>query len=100
MSTPHAMVTNLSGATAIVSVSTSKTASMIQDSVPPGLVEVIQRTQEVMTTADIVGVCSFVVLFLSFVWNVYSTRKKNQIEERNYMLEREKFELMKDQGLT
>lgn len=83
-----ATVTNVSGATAIVSASTSKVVSM-------GSPETIDMMREVMTTADIIGVCSFVVLALSFLWNVYSTRRKNKIELMNYELEREKFELMK-----
>lgn len=85
-------VTNVSGATALVSASTSKTASIIQDSAQANAPEVIQTAQDLMTTSDLIAVISVIVLVLSFLWNVYSTRRRNNISMMNYKLEREKFE--------
>lgn len=98
MSTPNTItsaVTNLSGATALASAASSKTVSVIQENVIMSDA-VFNRAQEVMTMTDKIAIGSFTVLVLSFAWNLYSTRRRNNIAERNYQLEREKFDLMKE----
>lgn len=32
-----------------------------------------------MFNAELIGLCSFVVMLLSFVWNVYSTKKRDKL---------------------
>lgn len=88
-------VTTVSGTAAIVSASTSKTANYIKDVAPLDAVDVVQRTQGIVDVADVIGLCSFVVLLASFVWKVYADRKLAAIEQANSDLEREKFEYVK-----
>lgn len=88
-------VTTVSGTAAIVSASTSKTAGYIQGVSPTDAVDVVQTTQSIVDVADVIGLCSFGVLLCSFVWNVYSGRKRTAIEQANVDLEREKFEYLK-----
>lgn len=97
MNTSNALtsvVTNVSGAIALGSAASSKTISIIQEHVPLNEA-VFNRTQDVMSTTDIIAIGSFIILMLSFGWNLWSTRRRNNIADKNYQLEREKFELLK-----
>lgn len=75
-----AATTQVSGAVTIVSASSSKTASTIAGAVPDAPTEVIVRASEVATQAETIGICSFVVMLLSFAWNVYSTSKRDKLD--------------------
>lgn len=50
-----------------------------------------------MFNAELIGLCSFVVMLLSFVWNVYSTKKRDKLNaemrEREIQLEERKVKL-------
>lgn len=70
-----AATTQVSGAVAIASASSSKTASLIAESSP----EAAGATAGVIFNAELIGLCSFVVMLLSFVWNVYSTKKRDKL---------------------
>lgn len=88
-----AATTQVSGAVAIASASSSKTASLIAESSP----EAVGATASVMFNAELIGLCSFVVMLLSFVWNVYSTKKRDKLNaemrEREIQLEERKVKL-------
>ena len=31
-------------------------------------------------SADLIGICSFIVMLLSFAWNVYSTHRRDKLD--------------------
>lgn len=90
-------VINVSGTTSIASIASAKTAEMVVAGAPATSTQVIEAANTVMTNADTLALCSFAVLLFSTMWNVYSTRRRNNILERNHQLDREKhqFELDK-----
>ncbi len=96
----NAATTQVSGAVTIVSASSSKTASTIVGSsaaIPP---EVIEKASNVIITAETIGLCSFVVMFLSFAWNVYSTNRRFRLDrdmkERELRLRELEYDGMND----
>ncbi|CAH9011950.1 hypothetical protein VP168E361_P0026 [Vibrio phage 168E36-1] len=50
-----------------------------------------------MFNAEVIGLCSFIVMLLSFVWNVYSTKKRDKLNAdmrmKEYELEERKLRL-------
>lgn len=86
-------VTSASGTVAIASASTSKGVLIVTKDAPTS---VVQSAMEVVTIADIVAISSFVVLLLSSLWNVYSSRKMQQIESKNHELESRKLDMDRD----
>lgn len=50
-----------------------------------------------MFNAEVIGLCSFIVMLLSFVWNVYSTKKRDKLNAdmrmKEYELEERKVRL-------
>ena len=76
-----ATTTQVSGAVTLVSASSSKTASLIAES-SPDVPRVMETASKVIINADTLALCSFVVMVLSFVWNIYSTRRRNNIAAR------------------
>lgn len=96
----NAATTQVSGAVTIVSASSSKTASTIVGSsaaVPP---EVIEKASSVIITAEMIGLCSFVVMLLSFSWNVYSTNRRykldREMKERELLLREREYDGIND----
>ncbi len=92
-----AATTQVSGAVAIASASSSKTASLIAESSPDIQIDAVGATATVMFNAEVIGLCSFIVMLLSFVWNVYSTKKRDKLNAdmriKEYELEERKVRL-------
>lgn len=85
-------VTNASGTVAIASSSTSIGATSVMTGVAPDPV-LIQNVASMVSTADMIALCSCVVLALSFAYNVYSTRKRRIIDESEHELRAKEYEL-------
>lgn len=86
-------VTNASGTIAIASTSTSIGAQTIASKAPAGAEQLLHTADMVITTADMVGMFSASILFASFLWNIYSSKKKREIDERYYSLRKAEHEL-------
>ena len=70
-------ITNASGTVAIASTSTSLGVTKVVNSAPYAENSgIIDTANAVITTADMIGIFSAVVLLASFAWNVYATRKR------------------------
>lgn len=83
-------VTYVSGATAITSAAVSKTAGLAESSsISP---EAIQTVTKVMVTADTLALASFIVMLLTFAWNVYISYRRDKREEKQRQWEREQRE--------
>lgn len=74
-------VTHVSGAVTIGSVGASKVAESVASSSTS--FEAMEKAGQVMVTADMLALCSFVVMILTFVWNIYlGYRRDKRDEER------------------
>ena len=92
-------VTNASGTIAIASTSTSITTQGIINDAPLTADTLIQRAQEVISTADKIAIISCIVLVISVLWNIYSNKKKQQLDEKFYILRQQELELEKERFL-
>jgi hypothetical protein len=79
-------VTNVSGTVAIASSSTSIGVAKVAASAPPEATYLIDQANSVITSADMIAICSTVVLLTSLVWNVYASKKKQNMDEKFYQL--------------
>jgi broad specificity polyphosphatase/5'/3'-nucleotidase SurE len=89
-------VINTSGTVAIASTSTSIGVSKIAASAPPNAETLISHANEWVTVADMIGMFSALVLFSSFLWNIYVTRKRKAIDEKFYQLRKQELQLERD----
>lgn len=92
-------VTSASGTIAIASTSTSITTQRMLSDAPASAQELIQTAHEVISTADMIALASCLVLISSFAWNIYSSRKKQQMDEKFYILRQQELELEKEKFL-
>lgn len=91
-------VTNASGAVALASTSTSLGVAKITNVAPPeGAEQLIDKAHLLITTADMIGICSVTVLVLSFLWNVHATRKRTKREIAKAMLDERFYALRKSE---
>ena len=80
-------VTHVSGAITIGSVAVSKTAQLAESSLTSP--EIAETTTKIMVTADTLAVLSFIVMVLTFIWNVYLGYRKDRRDEKQRQWERE-----------
>ena len=71
--------THVSGAVTIGSVGASKIAESVGSSSTS--FEVMEKASQVIVTADTLALGSFIVMILTFVWNIYLGYKRNKREE-------------------
>lgn len=95
-------VTNASGTVAIATTSTSLGVTQVIKDAPVDAIQLIDAANYVITTADKIGMFSAIIMFLSFAYNIYSSRKKQRIElakvdldEQYYFLRMKEYELDK-----
>lgn len=86
-------VTNASGTIAVASSSTSIGAQKIISEAPANAEQLLHTANQVITTADIIALCSCTILLFSFIWTIYSSRKKRVIDEKYYILRKQEYEL-------
>lgn len=72
-------ITHVSGAVTIGSVGVSKIAESVGSSSTS--LEAMERTSQVILTADALALGSFILMILTFVWNIYLGYKRNKREE-------------------
>ncbi len=99
-------VTNASGTIAIASTSTSISVASVISEAPVDAHNLVDIANQVITTADVIGICAIIVLTLSFIHTVVVTRKRKlehavrvyqdqqfyNLRLKEYELEREKFQ--------
>lgn len=93
-------VTNASGTVAIASTSTSLGVASVINSSPEITQSLATTAQSVISTADLIGIFSVSILALSFLFNVYATKrrrilaeKQTSLDERFYTLRKAEHEL-------
>ena len=95
-----ATTTQVSGAVAIGSASSSKIATSIVESAPSMPHSAIQTASNVIVSAEFIGLCSFAVMLLSFIYNVYATNKRDrfnrEVKERELQLREREFNGVND----
>lgn len=85
-------VTNASGTVAIASSSTSIGVTKVTEGVSTDPL-LLDNISSIVSTADIIAAASVVILALSFGYNVYSTRKRRQLDEAFKDLRLKEYEL-------
>jgi len=94
-------VTNASGTIAIASATTGMGVTKVVNAAPViGAEHLINTAGMVLSVAEITGICSAVILVLSFFWNVISTRRRlkikveqKELDEKYYTLRKYEYEL-------
>lgn len=86
-------VTNASGTIALASTSTSIGAQKIVNEAPASAEHMLHTANSVITTADMIALGSVSIMLASFLWNVYSSKKNRQIDEKFYRLRQEELAL-------
>ena len=94
-------LTTTSGTLAIASTSTSLGVKKVISSAPSsGAEKMISDASTVLNVTEIIGICSVTILVLSFIWNVYSTKRrikmaydKSLLDEKYYILRKMEHEL-------
>jgi hypothetical protein len=94
-------VTNASGTIAIASTSTSLGVTRVISEAPIiGAEQLIDTANTILTTADVIGMFSGSILLMSFMWNVYATKRRMKmtmakaiIDEKYYVLRKSEHEL-------
>jgi len=85
-------VTNASGTVAIASSSTSIGVSKVVEGVTVDPI-LIDQASSMVNTADMIALASLVVLTLSFIYNMYATRKQRTLDERIERLRAKEYDL-------
>lgn len=85
-------VTNASGTVAIASSSTSIGVTKVTEGVMTNPT-VIENINTVVSMADMIALCSLIVLVLSFLYNMYATRKRRKMDELSYDLRTKEYNL-------
>ena len=95
-----ATTTQVSGAVAIGSASSSKIATSIVESAPTMPASAVETASNVIVSAEVIGLCSFVVMLLSFMYNVYATNKRDkfnrEVKERELRLREREYDGVND----
>ena len=95
-------VTNISGTIAVAATSTSKGIEAVMTHAPTNAEPLINAAHNAISLADKVGICSVCILGASFLYTIFSTRKRHrdieaqlEIDKKFYTLRKEELELEK-----
>ena len=95
-----AATTQVSGAVAGGAAISSHVASSIVESAHTMPVEAMQTASNVIVSSEMIALCSFAVMLLSFVYNVYATNKRDkfnrEVKERELRLRESEYDGVND----